>query len=81
MLDSTFRTERAKTHQANRASYMEIATSIASQGTICHTHKREKGTNMLTTPEIDYFITILQRRKEPLIPRPVCLYISNILCF
>ena len=52
MLDSTFRTERAKTHQANRASYMEIATRIASQGTMCHTHKREKGTNMLTAPEM-----------------------------
>ena len=61
MLDSTFRAERAKTRQANKASHMEIATSIASQGTMCHTHKREKGTNMLTAPEIDYFIAILQR--------------------
>ena len=61
MLDSTFRAERAKTRQANMASHMEIATRIASQGTMYHTHKREKGTNMLTTPEIDYFTAILQR--------------------
>ena len=81
MLDSTFRAERAKTRQANKASYMEITTSITSQGTIYHTHKREKGTNMLTAPEIDYFIAIPQRGKEPIIPRPVCLYISNTLCF
>lgn len=52
MLDSTFRAERAKTRQANMASHMEIATRIASQGTIYHTHKREKGTNMLTAPDM-----------------------------
>ena len=61
MLDSTFRTERAKTHQANKASYMEIATSIASQGTICHTHKREKGTNWIVNSKSDRNYKVLAR--------------------